>query len=202
MYHFSLLNPINTTFFTVRNFLLHQECYSKIKILFDEQIIIRTKKIAKKIVESHVCPHCGISFGMRRKLTVHISRCKSKPLEMVKCQFCGKDVEKIHLSSHEMEHIRSGVLHTCEFCGKELSYKTYVRHVAKHKKGKPPKKECPICHKFVVDLKPHIQRHDQIRPYPCGVCGKTFADKRNVQRHADQSHKGASLPENVPSLEP
>ena len=165
------------------------------------------KKIPRKKTEekSHICPHCGISFEMKHHFSSHERRCKSNPSEdHVACQFCGQNIKKALLSSHEMEHVREGVLHTCEYCGKEMPYKTYVRHVSKHRKGKAPKKECPICHKSVaaLGLKAHVQRHEQLKPYPCGVCGKTFSERRNVQRHADQVHNGISLLENVSSLTP
>ena len=104
------------------------------------------------------------------------------------CQFCGETVKADMLSKHEMSHVRGDALHACNFCGKKLPYKTYVRHVAAHKKviafGRPPKKRCHICLKMYADLTMHIERvHKERERFKCNTCGKTFAERRFLNRH-------------------
>ena len=108
--------------------------------------------------------------------------------ELVPCSFCSEQVKKSEISRHEMSHIRAGTLYDCNFCGKKLPYKTWIRHVAAHKKilavGRPPKVTCHICQNSYADITQHIARmHQERQRYPCKQCGKTFAEPRFLQRH-------------------
>ena len=45
-------------------------------------------------------------------------------------------------------------------------------------------RECPSKHK----LKRHLSTHSEARPFPCGICGRTFKWTEYLQKHMRQQH--------------
>ncbi|KAF9816272.1 hypothetical protein SFRURICE_003823 [Spodoptera frugiperda] len=60
--------------------------------------------------------------------------------------------------------------------------------------GPLPRSECPICHKMVrvIQLKYHIQRHQNKSRYECTDCNKTFSHLATYQAHLKYSRAHAS----------
>ena len=57
---------------------------------------------------------------------------------------------------------------------------------------KPPAKHvCDVCSKDFTrahNLNAHKRTHDNVRPYDCGICEKTFVRKYDCERHVDKLH--------------
>ncbi|CAH2230677.1 jg22760, partial [Pararge aegeria aegeria] len=65
--------------------------------------------------------------------------------------------------------------------------------------GPLPREECPICHKMVrtIQIKYHIQRHENTSRYECKECDKVFSHLATYQAHLKYSRPHASDQENL-----
>lgn len=60
--------------------------------------------------------------------------------------------------------------------------------------GRGGRRMCPICGKLVVNLKPHIDTHDEFKnrrkPYKCTYCKKEFLQRAQFDGHVNKEHTG------------
>lgn len=72
-------------------------------------------------------------------------------------------------------------------CDSETSDRTQASAASKRKK-------CPICGKWVVNLKPHLAIHEDAdkrrKPYKCQYCGKAFLQRAQFDAHVNKEHTG------------
>lgn len=54
--------------------------------------------------------------------------------------------------------------------------------------------ECRVCGKFVVNLRPHMETHEELttrrKPYQCKYCGKEFLQRAQFDGHVNKMHTG------------
>ena len=119
--------------------------------------------------EAHSCYICNKTFGQRSSLTKHI---------------------KTH---------KVGEGHTCKKCDKSFAASRDLRKhidIVHLNKAEEYKKECPICHVRVQQLKTHIRfihRNEGKTSEFSGVCPhceKTFSNDYKVKRHIETVHEG------------
>ncbi|XP_047543034.1 zinc finger protein 726-like [Vanessa atalanta] len=82
----------------------------------------------------------------------------------------------------------------CDHCKKRfVNRTTLTTHLRLHE-GPLPREECPICHKMVrtIQIKYHIQRHQNTSRYECKDCSKVFSHLATYQAHLKYSRPHAS----------
>ena len=119
--------------------------------------------------------------------------------DMFPCLLCGKTFSQKHSLSRHMKTHKASEGHECQKCSKRF---VASRDLKKHidivhlNKGEIYKKECPICHARVQQLKTHIRfihRNEGKNTDFNGVCPhcyKTFSNDYKVKRHIETVHEG------------
>ena len=123
----------------------------------------------------------------------------SSPDKSFSCYVCHKFFMSKHsLAKHQRTH-KSVEGHECDKCNKKF---TASRDLKKHidivhfNKKEMYKKECPICHTRVQQLKTHIRfihrNEGKSCEYNnvCPKCDKTFSNDYKVKRHIQTVHEG------------
>ena len=148
---------------------VHQDC---------EQLFVHHQEMQlhykqKHLGERHQCPHCSKSYAHKDELSLH------------------QDLEHPNLVGGPLNHV-------CEHPGCNLTFSRpanlhqhqYRSHIKKKRKKPRLAKECPVCHKWVIALKQHIEwKHQRSTHAPCHVCGKTFPHKYALYEHVRRVHQ-------------
>lgn len=139
------------------------------------------------------CDQCDQSFSTKRGLFTHMKNnhgCEEGfQCEQCKCRFVTEQGYMEHQQALKCN------AHVCDECGKRFSTKLKLeRHSNAHraKTEKVYAANCPQCGKCFTtkySLKEHERIHDNIRPYACEVCGKTFTKKAGQIAHRKAVHK-------------
>ena len=142
------------------------------------------------------CSLCEFSCKDKRGVRDHMRRLHLEKKHQ--CPICNKKygLEK-DLKAHVAQHTASFV---CEHCGKSFTSKPGLTlHVQVQHENKTPwwyknrethLKLCGICGALLKnnhELKNHMNKHNNIRPYVCETCGMDFYNKANL-RHHKQTH--------------
>ena len=139
----------------------------------ENHVILAYASSAKSAVlqqqEVHTCNICNKTFNQRSSLTKHI---------------------KTH---------KVGEGHVCKKCNKRFAASRDLRKhvdIVHLNKAEEYKKECPICHVRVQQLKTHIRfihrNEGKTSEYSgiCPHCEKTFSNDYKVKRHIETVHEG------------
>ncbi|XP_063631073.1 zinc finger protein 888-like [Cydia splendana] len=121
------------------------------------------KLLSKTTIEGYQCLECDMFFKNSRARKNHVARFHREGLQ-------------------------------CDHCKKRfVNRTTLATHLRLHD-GPLPKEECPICHKMVrvIQLKYHIQRHENKSRYECVDCNKIFSHLATYQAHLKYSRAHAS----------
>ncbi|XP_075990078.1 uncharacterized protein LOC142985658 [Anticarsia gemmatalis] len=121
------------------------------------------KLLSKTTIEGYQCLECDMFFKNSRARKNHVDRYHREGLQ-------------------------------CDHCKKRfVNRTTLTTHLRLHE-GPLPREECPICHKMVrvIQLKYHIQRHENKNRIECVDCNKIFSHLATYQAHLKYSRAHAS----------
>lgn len=140
----------------------------------------------------------------------------------LRCQYCKMQFDNLHdLTVHEKKHTSKKMWYSCEHCGMCFSGKSNLnRHIPIHSVKTPYKCDaCKITFRLKVSLTAHIRKcHDkasmlgysedmssndqytttrtrdqQLKPYKCEVCNKTFQLRASLMKHKVSHNFGKPL---------
>ena len=119
--------------------------------------------------------------------------------EVHSCYICNKTFsQRNSLTKHIKTH-KVGEGHVCKKCNKRFAASRDLRKhvdIVHLNKAEEYKKECPICHVRVQQLKTHIRfihrNEGKTSEYSgiCPHCEKTFSNDYKVKRHIETVHEG------------
>ncbi|XP_034839062.1 zinc finger protein 82-like [Maniola hyperantus] len=121
------------------------------------------KLLSKTTIVGYKCLECEMFFKTSRARKNHVARVHREGLQ-------------------------------CDHCKKRfVNRTTLATHLRLHE-GPLPREECPVCHKMVrsIQIKYHIQRHQNSTRYECKECNKTFSHLATYQAHLKYSRPHAS----------
>ncbi|KAJ8706544.1 hypothetical protein PYW07_012622 [Mythimna separata] len=121
------------------------------------------KLLSKTSIEVYQCLECDMFFKNSRARKNHVARFHREGLQ-------------------------------CDHCKKRFVNRTTLATHLKLHEGPLPRAECNICHKMVrvIQLKYHIQRHQNKSRFECSECNKTFSHLATYQAHLKYSRAHAS----------
>lgn len=156
-----------------RNFLgeeLTKEC-SKCRKEVDVMIHAEHVRHCKPIC----CTMCKITFESLNELQEHQSECHPLAITLTRCKFCHREFVGTNQLKKHVDRIHKGQFHlykyACVYCED-----TYFKH---------PK-----------DLFGHLySKHQDIQPYSCKICDKTFRVRKRFTIHIKLDHKSVGFVE-------
>ncbi|XP_028158561.1 zinc finger protein 676-like [Ostrinia nubilalis] len=145
--------------------------------------ITKTKDKKTKTEESKPPPKAGDLRKLLSKTTIEGYQC-------LECDMFFKNsrARKNHVARFHREGLQ------CDHCKKRFVNRTTLTTHLKLHEGPLPRKECHICHKMVrvIQLKYHVQRHENKNRYECSDCNKVFSHLATYQAHLKYSRAHAS----------
>ncbi|KAJ8704930.1 hypothetical protein PYW08_012250 [Mythimna loreyi] len=148
---------------------------------------VRTNKVRKKKEKEKEANATPPKPGDLRKL---LSKTSIEVYQCLECDMFFKNsrARKNHVARFHREGLQ------CDHCKKRFVNRTTLATHLKLHEGPLPRAECTICHKMVrvIQLKYHIQRHQNKSRYECEECNKTFSHLATYQAHLKYSRAHAS----------
>ena len=154
-------------------------------------------KLQQHILDDHsgveyLCDQCPITFSNATLRNGHLSRVHGQ--KNVKCEQCdmmffAKGLMKAHLNSVHLKTKKK----TCPVCGETFNAYSdtdgFIAHMNRHNNVRPF--SCEVCGKDFLSsgaLQKHLRAHT--RPLQCDQCEQKFSSSTDMRRHVNRIHLG------------
>lgn len=148
-----------------------------------------------KMFECEKCPYKSVhSSCLRSHQKTHQNDLRFK------CQVCQVGfIRKIQLQHHlvrkhdSLSYMVTSKIHHCELCTFKTVFQTHLQiHMIRHEKDLNERFYCNHCN-FSTNYKSNLKRHLyghfwKKKPYLCRMCGKDFAQKKDLNSHILTNH--------------
>ncbi|XP_062533946.1 transcription factor grauzone-like [Armigeres subalbatus] len=140
------------------------------------------------------CERCPKSFPKQKLLQRHIDQHETLEKEKAKCPTCGKCFKtKVHLRRHILAVHEKSFEFICEVCSKGfLKHSELKAHQVYHElTAEQQKKQCPICNKWMKNLRywrKHMGRHRGEGEYKCEHCDHVSINLLSLKLHVERKH--------------
>ncbi|XP_045783169.1 zinc finger protein 91-like [Maniola jurtina] len=146
------------------------------------------------------CNECGKSFVNKDSLIEH--QLIHQGVKNYECPECKKMFRtRNQIRHHMVKHSDSKDFYCVECDVRFKSAHTLRQHLkrtTKHKEGKTPKLECPVCSKGFSSanaLQAHVRiQHEGVREHRCPQCDSALATRASLMKHIKAVHRGIRAP--------
>lgn len=151
-------------------------------------IVFKHSKLASSseiFTDRFCCPQCSFLTFHRRNLQNHIMTTHSD----AKSFRCNRFGHKTNIKLDPCRHLEKSF--QCTKCERKFSRQTRLsQHILKiHSKYSCD--QCPYETSMRGQLKAHKKIHSEERPYPCGLCGFKFKEKKDLRKHMLRHNKSS-----------
>ncbi len=139
-----------------------------------------------------LCEECGKSF--KRAINLRMHRKIHVEVKPYQCELCAyrctrHDTLNLHMKRKHLKLRR--VL--CTFCGRKFfSEKECQAHTQRKHLPRPTPFQCTLCpaaFPFAYNLRAHMKKHPEHKPYKCEYCGFESRSKASLKDH-ERQHTG------------
>ena len=168
------------------NFEMHV-CHSN-----DPNNLTKTYESGQTEDGKHICGICKKIFNRRKGLLNH-RKLHSALYRFNYCSKCNKNFNtKDILRKHDKSVHAESRNFVCDYCGKGFKRADGLKeHLRTHNTDDSEKAECSVCGKLLSSRKAlqiHMRIHENIVPFMCETCGKSFRQQSNLKSHVINIH--------------
>ncbi|CAB3375639.1 Hypothetical predicted protein [Cloeon dipterum] len=146
-------------------------------------------KHEKSSALEHECSICQARFAAKIILDYHVREQHKK--EFV-CDMCGKKVfNRARFMTHILNVHKIEWRVPCSFCFKRFSSRKLMKKHVEADHGGKPEHVCKFCKKVFKSrtARENCERkHEDVRPFTCEFCGKSFCSKYDLTSHRTRVH--------------
>ncbi|KAM3967836.1 uncharacterized protein ACR2FA_011374 [Aphomia sociella] len=144
--------------------------------------------------------NCGKQFPTKEKMLLHHKTCIIDYGALMgcvyRCRQCGQTYnERFQLYKHVKEHIMKSEERICDICGHKFNGSEALSKHRKKEHSTGDLYRCKVCKLTSTDRKEiylHVQKHtakSEASQHLCESCGRSFASRATLMRHALQHEK-------------
>ena len=109
------------------------------------------------------------------------------------CSECESTFRKLkHLKYHKETVHSTERLYKCDQCDNSYKRATHLRRHVQNTHSplelKCTWEDCDKTFRGQEQLRKHLRRHETKGSFPCGLCGKAFSKKRQLEAHVEKTH--------------